>query len=91
MKNDVHIYLYGSLKKKFGTETEEYTKSSLEHPKTLEALVEQLGIPKKRIQLVMINHKAAMSDAIVHPGDRIAIFPPEYPIFADWMGYRHCI
>ena len=39
----------------------------------------------------MINHRAAAVDTTVRAGDRIALFPGEYPIFADWHTYRRTV
>jgi hypothetical protein len=36
----------------------------------------------------MVNHKAVSPDHLIHPGDRIALFPKEYAIFADWKNFR---
>jgi len=48
----------------------------------------RLGIPADRIQLVMVNHRAADKQTTLQPGDRVALFPKEYPIFVDWNSYR---
>jgi hypothetical protein len=36
------------------------------------------------VQLAMVNHSAVPKKSIIHPGDRLALFPKEYVIFADW-------
>ena len=36
----------------------------------------------------MVNNKAVKVDALINPGDRIAFFPKEYPLFADWKDFR---
>jgi hypothetical protein len=36
----------------------------------------------------MVNHRAANLDTVVGAGDRVALFPREYPIFVDWHTYR---
>lgn len=51
-------------------------------------LIEQLGISRELVQLVMVNHRAVAANAIVRPGDRVALFPQEYPVFADWKDFR---
>jgi len=33
--------------------------------------------------------KNARMDAMVGNGDRVALFPKEYPIFVDWHSYRN--
>jgi len=40
------------------------------------------------VQLVMVNHKAVHTNSTINPGDRIALFPREYPVFADWKDFR---
>lgn len=52
-------------------------------------LLSQLSIPAARVQMVMVNHRPATIDALVRPGDRVCLFPKEYPIFPDWNGYRY--
>jgi len=32
----------------------------------------------------MVNHSAVPKNSIIHPGDRLALFPKEYVVFADW-------
>ena len=32
---------------------------------------------------------AAVTLTVVGAGDRVALFPKEYPIFADWHAFRH--
>jgi len=32
----------------------------------------------------MVNHSAIPKDSIIHPGDRLALFPKEYVVFSDW-------
>jgi hypothetical protein len=36
------------------------------------------------VQLAMVNHKAVPKNSTIHPGDRLALFPKEYIVFADW-------
>ena len=51
-------------------------------------LIENLGLSKEHVQLVMVNHRAVTANEIVRPGDRVALFPQEYPVFADWKDFR---
>lgn len=51
-------------------------------------LLNELNIPRDRVQLVMINNRAVKMDARVRTGDRVALFPREYPVFVDWKDYR---
>ncbi|MCB2173444.1 MoaD/ThiS family protein [archaeon] len=35
-----------------------------------------LKIPEKTIKIIMLNGRRAGPDAVVHDGDRVALFPP---------------
>jgi hypothetical protein len=61
----------------------------MEQPLTIGQILVQLNIPLKLVQLVMVNHRGVSPDHLVFPGDRIAIFPREYPFFSDWSLYRN--
>jgi molybdopterin converting factor small subunit len=54
----------------------------------LKELLDRLEIAPDRVQLAMVNHRAVFLDHLIHPGDRIALFPREYTIFADWKNFR---
>lgn len=51
-------------------------------------LIKKLGISREHVQLVMVNHRAVRRNALVRPGDRVALFPQEYPVFTDWKDFR---
>lgn len=55
---------------------------------SLSELLNALNIPRDRVQLIMLNNRPAKMHARVRTGDRVALFPPEYPIFPDWKDYR---
>jgi hypothetical protein len=44
--------------------------------------------PKTHVYLFGSLHRAVSRDHVVYPGDRIALFPREYAIFADWKDFR---
>jgi len=88
MKSDIHIHLYGSLRNRVKKHDEFTIRASLESRILLVDLLKQLKIPLNRVQLAMVNHKAVHVDATIYSGDRIALFPPEYPLFADWKAFR---
>jgi molybdopterin converting factor small subunit len=88
MRPSINIVLYGSLKKQFGRVNREWIEHSLDQAMRVTDIIERLAIPIDRIQMVMVNHRAVGKDAMVQPGDRIALFPGEYPFFADWNAYR---
>ncbi len=88
MKSDIQIHLYGSLRN-IGKKHDEFTiKIALESKSPLFDILNQAKIPLDMVQLVMVNHKAVNMDSTIYPGDRIALFPKEYPVFADWKDYR---
>jgi rubredoxin/putative ubiquitin-RnfH superfamily antitoxin RatB of RatAB toxin-antitoxin module len=48
--------------------------------------IQSLGIPKERVKLILVNHMGALLDQPLKNGDRVSLFPAEYPVFADWEG-----
>jgi len=51
---------------------------------TIEEAIQVLGIPKEGVKLILVNHTAALFDQPLREGDRVSLFPAEYPVFADW-------
>jgi molybdopterin converting factor small subunit len=47
-----------------------------------------LRIPFNKVQVVMVNYRAVAKHSTIHPGDRVSLFPREYPVFADWKDFR---
>ena len=88
MKSNIQIHLYGSLRNRVKKHDEFTIRASLEANILLVDLLKQLKIPLNLVQLAMVNHKAVHMDSTIYPGDRIALFPQEYPVFADWKDYR---
>ena len=80
--NDVH--LFGSLRRR-GVSPRMLR---LEGPVPVIELVQRLGLPVESVQLAMVNFRSVGPSFPVSPGDRVALFPPEYPIFADWRDHR---
>jgi len=88
MKSNIQIHLYGSLRN-MGKKYDEFTiRTGLESEAPLVDILKELKIPLDMVQLVMVNHKAVHMDSTIYPGDRIALFPGEYPVFADWKDFR---
>jgi molybdopterin converting factor small subunit len=88
MKAITEVHLFGSLRngeRKLGSQPVQY---GLEAPMVLKELLDRLEIAPDRVQLAMVNHRAVFLDHLIHPGDRIALFPREYTIFADWKNFR---
>ena len=61
---------------------------AIQDPMALSEFFDSNQIPFEKVQLVMVNHKAVPRDYMIHPGDRIALFPKEYPIYPDWNEFR---
>lgn len=88
MKSGIQILLYGSLRN-MGKEHDKYSiRTGLESKAPLVDILKQLKIPINMVQLVMVNYKAVHINSTIYPGDRIALFPVEYPVFADWKDFR---
>lgn len=88
MKMDVTIILYGSLRQSMPPEAGSGLTIAADEPLPLQRLLEAAGVPIDRVQLAMVNHRAVDITKMVSGGDRVAIFPKEYPIFVDWSAYR---
>lgn len=85
MKIITEVFYFGSLSKGRG---EAHSPCDLQGPTPLRELLNRLQIPTGQVQLVMVNHKAVSSSHLIQPGDRVALFPKEYAIFADWKNLR---
>ncbi len=85
---DIQVRLFGSLLKQPGKLSDPKTLVELKKPSPLSEVIKNLDIPLSRVQLVMVNHRAVLPDFLIHPGDRVALFPREYAFFADWNAFR---
>lgn len=88
MKNATDVLLFGSLNGNSGGGYAPSIQCHLEKPIPLPDLLDRLQIPPDRVQLIMVNHRAVSEDHLILPGDRVALFPREYAIFADWRDLR---
>lgn len=89
MSHTIEIIRYGSLRDvQSSTALPPDNQFPLSEETTLATVINRLDIPPGSIQLVMHNHRAVSKDAVIKPGDRLALFPQEYPIFIDWNDYR---
>jgi len=59
---------------------------TLKNGATVQETIQALGIPKERVKLIFVNHTGAFLDQPLKDGDRVSLFPAEYPVFADWEG-----
>ena len=83
MRTYTELVLFGSLKKKMADD-DDSIRFELEDPTPLLEVLQIHKIPVNMVQLAMVNHSAVPKNSIIHPGDRLALFPKEYAIFADW-------
>jgi len=88
MKNLTEVFLFGSLNGKSGGTHAPPIRFDLGEPISLSGLLDRLQIQPGLVKLIMVNHRAVPSDHLILPGDRVALFPREYAIFADWRDLR---
>ena len=88
MKPATQICLFGSLQKAFKHLHDPPLDLDLKVPTPLFEVLQNLQIPLHLVQVVMVNFKAVSMDSTIHPGDRLSLFPKEYPVFADWKDFR---
>ncbi|KPK28899.1 MAG: hypothetical protein AMK69_08155 [Nitrospira bacterium SG8_3] len=88
MKSLTEVCLFGSLRKILGDLDDLPLQMDLNAPTALPRLLKNLKIPLNRVQVAMVNYRAVSKDTTIHPGDRISLFPKEYPVFADWKDFR---
>jgi hypothetical protein len=82
------VHLFGSLQKSFGALYDLPVQIDLEAPTPLPEVLKRLKIPPEMVQLVIVNHRAVSKVCMIHSGDRLSLFPKEFPIFADWKDIR---
>ena len=85
MAKTIEVFLFGSLLKKFGDQRLEL---ELKGPTQLPEILRTLGIPSEHVQLSMVNYRAVSKDSTIQPGDRVSLFPIDYPVFTDWKDFR---
>ncbi len=89
MSQSIEIIFYGSLRdRRAGVNATADDLFPLSEATSLAALIDRLEVEREAIQLAMLNHRAVSAEEMVRPGDRLALFPKEYPIFIDWNDYR---
>jgi len=88
MSDKITLIAYGSLQNENWATSGGEQVHPIGHRQPLCRFLETIGVPGNRIQLAMVNHRAAGLDTMVGAGDRVALFPTEYPIFVDWHTYR---
>jgi hypothetical protein len=88
MSPPVYVFLFGSLVKKMKSGQKAPVRLNLLKPLALLEVLEILDIGTKEISLALVNHKSLPGNWLIRPGDRLSLFPREYPIFADWLDHR---
>jgi len=88
MRTNTELVLFGSLKNKMADVNEDSIRFELKDPMPLLEVLQTHEIPENWIQLAMVNHRAVPKKTMIHPGDRLALFPKEYIVFADWHGLK---
>jgi hypothetical protein len=83
----VEVHLFGSLSDLLGEKRRTNFECHIEAPVPLKDFLHPLGIPAGSVKLAMINHRAVSKNHLVHPWDRISLFPKEHVIFADWKNF----
>ena len=83
-----HVYLFGSLLNGLADLCEHPIQVDIEAPSPLSDVLNLLPIQPNKVQVAMVNHRAVSRDYMIYPGDRISLFPKEYPFFADWKDFR---
>ena len=88
MRTYTELILFGSLKKEMADVDDDSIRFELENSMPLLEILQIHKIPVNMVQLAMANHSAVPKNSIIHPGDRLALFPREYAIFADWKDLK---
>ena len=87
MRPLIQICLFESLRKRPGDRKDLSIQWDLKTQTPLSELLKDLEIPSDTVQLSMVNHKAVPKEATIYPGDRLSLFPKEYPVFVDWKDF----
>ncbi len=88
MKPAVQLIIFGSLRKEMGALNDDPILIDLNGPTPLLEVLRRRHIPVDMVQLAMVNHRAVFKESTINPGDRLALFPKEYVVFADWNDFR---
>jgi len=90
MSETVQVILYGSLRdNRMNSLNPSNIMLAVTEATPLKNVIRQLDIPYDKVQMPVLNHRAVSKDTVVNPGDRLAWFSVEYPVYPDWNDYRH--
>jgi molybdopterin converting factor small subunit len=84
----IRIKLYGSLEKSAKALLDADERLGLTGPAPVREVIRRLDPSDRQVQMAMVNHRAVSWDVPVSPGDRLALFPREYPLFPDPKDFR---
>jgi molybdopterin converting factor small subunit len=82
----VYVKLLGSLLPLVHSNPSGQVQISLREDSTVGEAIRELSIPAEQVKLVLVNHTGAELNQPLKEGDHVSLFPPEYPVFADWQG-----
>lgn len=88
MEPAAQLIVFGSLRKKMGALDDDPIPVNLNGPTPLLEILREQHIHVDKVQLAMVNHRAVSKYSTINPGDRLALFPKEYIVFADWYDLR---
>ena len=69
------IRVFGNLVNYSPTDTDQFS-YEIQHPITVSALLEALGIPKGHVWMVTVNDVKVGGSHVVYDGDEVMIFEP---------------
>jgi molybdopterin converting factor small subunit len=74
----ITVKLHASLRP-YGKSDSKYGLFSLETSEkaTVRKVIQELGIPPKKVRMILVNGRGVDSESILSNGDRVALFPPE--------------
>jgi hypothetical protein len=72
----VTLLLGGSLRQLHPEARNGEIEVPIDDPLTITEFLERTNVPTDQARMLMLNHKRADLDAVVRPGDRLAVFPP---------------
>jgi len=90
MAKEVIIRLFGSLSR-YDKENPSTIIFPCRKPLSLTELLLAICAERDKVQVIFANGRPVRHDHLVMPGERISVFPKEYPIFADWKDFRETI
>ena len=74
-----HVLLFGSLARFSRGKRDEALELDLKAPTGIPEVLGLLKIPVQDVSLAMVNHRSVPKDFVVHPGDRLSLFPRSIP------------